>query len=73
MLSDQDDKSDSISVASGQISRKSKKIKKNFDEDQDSGFEYGAFNQYISESSMIDFGMLSDTFKEENQTKLKAQ
>lgn len=54
-------------------SRKSKKLKKNFDEDNDSNIEFGALNQYISESSMIDFGMLSDTFNDENQSKLVQQ
>ena len=44
----------------------SRKLKKNFDEDNDSNYEFGAMNHYISESSMVDFGMLSDTFNDEN-------
>lgn len=68
VLSDpEEEKSESLSAKSV----KSKKLKKNFGEDYDSNLEFGALNQYISESSLIDFGMLSDTFKEENQVKIR--
>ena len=39
-------------------------------EDTGSAYEFGDYNQQISESSLIDLGMLSDTFKDENQEKL---
>ena len=45
--------------------------KKNFGEDFDSDVEFGAKYQYISDSSMIDFGMLSETFADENQNRLQ--
>lgn len=51
-------------------SRKSGKLQKNFLEDENSAYEFGDYYQQISESSMIDLGMLSDTFNDENQEKL---
>ena len=46
------------------------KVQKKYREDKDSALEFGEYNQVISDSSMIDLAMLSDTFNDENQERL---
>lgn len=57
---------DKESMDANSIKSRRSKLKKNFGEDWESEVEYGAKYQYISDSSMIDFGMLSETFNDEN-------
>ena len=65
----QEKKERSVDVRSAG-SKKSGKIKKNFLEDTGSAYEFGDYYQQISESSLIDLGLLSDTFNDDNQEKL---
>lgn len=68
-----DDGADQESVDANSRQSRRSRLGKKFGEDFESEVEYGAQYQYISESSMIDFGMLSETFNDENQNRLVEQ